>query len=108
MSTLDSLSLPVAKRNRGSAATWLHLAVRERGGYATLLRYAVEQCCRPACAVVCKAAPLGSILRAVLGILRSRSLKAVPVYVRVIRLACWFLVTGQGGGRVQSFAVVES
>jgi GT2 family glycosyltransferase len=95
----------VAKHSGAHSASQLPPAAREIYWYGTLLLYAAKHFRRSALAVVCAAVVLGSILRAVGGIFRWRSLSPVLIYGRVIRLAGLHLILGRGGGRTLSPAL---
>ena len=101
---IEYVPAAVAKHRGGHSAGQLSTGTREMYWYGNLLRYAAKHFSRSARAVVCAAVVLGSIFRTLWGIPRSRSLKPVLVYGRVIRLATAFLVSSQDRGRGLSFA----
>jgi GT2 family glycosyltransferase len=73
---------------------------RELYWYANLLRYAARHVSRPGRIAVCLAVAGGALLRLPVGIFRSRGLKPIRIYGKVLRLACRYLFfPGSGGWR---------
>ena len=86
----------VTARHRGghsiASLTW---SCREVSWYASLLRYASKHFRPYAFRGVSAAVVLGSMFRAVIGIIRWRSLKPVTVYARVTQIAALCLLSGR-------------
>ncbi|HEX8984644.1 MAG TPA: glycosyltransferase family 2 protein [Bryobacteraceae bacterium] len=77
----------VAKHAGAHSISQLPAEAKEPYWYGNLLRYAARHFSRLGRLVACSAVMLGSLLRAILGILRSKNLKSVAIYSRVFRQA---------------------
>ncbi len=82
----------------GHSARQLSWSTRERYWYGSLLKYAGKHFSRTGLAVVCLAVMGGALPRAVMGMIRFRSMEPVLVYATVFRLAVCFLFRGDRGG----------
>lgn len=84
-----------AKHAGGHSITALDWECRERYWYVSLLKYVSRHFTPWQRRKVGAAVVLGSFIRAVIGTLRKRSCRPIPVYARVIRLACACLWSGR-------------
>jgi hypothetical protein len=83
----------VARHKGAHSVARIPSGTRELFWYGNLLKYAVRHFPRTGRLVVISAVMVGSILRAILGFLRSGSPKPVSIYGRVFRLAGGLLFT---------------
>jgi N-acetylglucosaminyl-diphospho-decaprenol L-rhamnosyltransferase len=77
----------VAKHTGGHAVRKIPLESRQLYWYGSLLIYASKHFSRWKTAGLCLAVMTGSVLRLMMGICHSRSLKPIAVYSRIVRLA---------------------
>ena len=86
-----------AKHAGGHSIATLDWECRERYWYVSLLKYVSKHFTPWQSRKVGAAVVLGSFIRAVIGTLQKRSWRPIPVYLRVIRLACVCLWSGRAG-----------
>jgi len=84
-----------AKHRGGHSIATLDQGCRELYWYASLLRYASKHFRPYAYRGVSAAVVLGSMFRAVVGVVRWRSLKPVQIYAKVVQLAGASLISGR-------------
>ncbi len=89
-----------AVHSGGHSAKRVEWQARTVHWYGNLLTYAVRHLSRPGVAGVCGALILGSVLRAIGGIVSKKSLKPISVYARVIRSALVSLFHSRSEGPV--------
>lgn len=94
----------LAKHSGGHSVAQVPAAARELYWYGNLLTYAVRHFPRTGRLTVCLAVMLGSVIRAISGVVRSRSLKPFLVYARVFCLAAAQLLAVRGEPPVFSSA----
>ncbi|HVX66530.1 MAG TPA: glycosyltransferase family 2 protein [Bryobacteraceae bacterium] len=86
----------VARHKGAHAVSRIAVASRELYWYGNLLKYAARHFPRIGRLAVAAAVMVGSLLRAILGIIRSGSVKPVLIYARVFRLAGGIMFSGSG------------
>jgi N-acetylglucosaminyl-diphospho-decaprenol L-rhamnosyltransferase len=86
-----------ARHQGGHSIAGMDWACREVCWYASLLKYASKHFRPYAFRGVSAAVVLGSLFRAVIGMIRLRSLKPIKVYARVARFAGRSLISGHAG-----------
>lgn len=84
----------VARHKGAHSVSKIPVASRELYWYGNLLKYAARHFPRTGRLAVVLAVMVGSLLRTILGILRSGSVKPVSIYGRVFRLAGSFAFSG--------------
>jgi N-acetylglucosaminyl-diphospho-decaprenol L-rhamnosyltransferase len=87
-----------ARHQGGHSIAGLNWSYRELCWYVSLLKYAHKHYRPYAYRGVSAAVVLGSVLRAVAGVIRLRSLRPIKVYTQVARLAGQCLISGRIGG----------
>jgi N-acetylglucosaminyl-diphospho-decaprenol L-rhamnosyltransferase len=85
----------MARHWGGHSIAGMEWGCREVCWYASLLRYAHKHFRPYACRGVSAAVVLGSVFRAVVGMMRWRSVRPIKVYARVVRIAGMSLVSGR-------------
>jgi N-acetylglucosaminyl-diphospho-decaprenol L-rhamnosyltransferase len=84
----------VARHKGAHSVSRIPAGSRELYWYGNLLKYAARHFPRIGCLAVAAAVMVGSLFRAILGFLRSGSVKPISIYGRVFRLAGRFAFSG--------------
>jgi N-acetylglucosaminyl-diphospho-decaprenol L-rhamnosyltransferase len=94
----------VAMHRGGHSIRKILLEKRELYWYRSLLKYGFKHFRSGPSRLLCLAVIVGSLIRMTMGIVLQRSLRPIPVYGRVMRLAGKYLLAGPGKMGVPSFS----